>query len=330
MIRLAYFEDPAYVPLLQRSYELLDELGRRSRRSLLHVCGGLMLGDAQSRTVAGAVASARQWDLPHEVLSQQDLVRRFPTLRPSPSTVALYEERAGWVPPEETVRAHLESAAARGADLRFGEPVLGWSLRGSDRGWSVRTVSGTYQAGILVLAPGAWAPQVFGDLDLPLRVERQVQYWMQPSGGIEPYRDHPVWVWELPDGSQPYGFPAIDGAGGGVKVALFRGGDETDPDRVDRVVHESEVERMRAILRPNVPSLAGPLLKAATCLYTTTPDEHFVVGVHPNASRMIIACGFSGHGFKFVPVIGEIVADLAKDGSTKHAISLFDPKRFRR
>lgn len=326
MIRLAYFEDPAYVPLLLRSYELWEEIGDRTGRDLLHVCGGLMLGSAQSQTVAGALASARQWDLPHELLGQRDLTRLFPTLRPDASTVALHEPRAGWIAPEQSVLAHLDAATDCGADLRFGQEVLSWSLH-QGGGVSVQTAEATYEAGVLVLAPGPWAPQVLAELGLPLRVERHVQYWMQPPGGVGPYRDHPVWVWELPDGTQPYGFPAIDGSGGGVKVSIFHGGDPTDPDRVDRVVHDQEVTHLRDLLTTIIPSLAGELLKAVTCLYTVTPDEHFVVGFHPDHSGVILACGFSGHGFKFVPIIGEIVADLAQQGCTTHPIALFDPKR---
>ena len=164
-------------------------------------------------------------------------------------------------------------------------------------------------------------------------MERRVQHWFDPVGGIGPYLHHPVYISEqrLADGSsgnQIYGFPATDGPTGGAKVAFMSRGPETDPDRLDRAVTVAEIEEMRARLRDTLPTLAGrPLLQVA-CLYTITPDEHFVIARHPAHDRVTVACGFSGHGFKFVPVVGEILAELAVDGTTHHPIGLFDPRRF--
>lgn len=323
VIRQSYFEDPAYVPLLLRAYELWEEAEKDADVDLLTLTGGLYLGPPQSTTFAGSLAAAREWDLPHEVLDAAAVRARFPTFTPAADEVAVHEERAGFVRPEATVAAHLDLAARDGADLRFGVQVLGFTETAD--GVRVRTTDGEFTAGHLVVSPGAWAPELLAGLDLPLRVERQVQYWFAPPGGVAPFVDHPVYVAEQATGRQIYGFPAIDGPDGGVKVAFFRRGRDADPDALDRVVTDVEVDEMRTRVAATLPGLAGELTKAVPCMYTTTPDEHFVIR---RAGPVTIGCGFSGHGFKFVPVVGEILADLATAGSTAHPVALFDPRRF--
>jgi sarcosine oxidase len=191
----------------------------------------------------------------------------------------------------------------------------------------VTTPRGTYEAARLVVCPGAWAPQVLADLGVPLVVERQVMYWFQPSGSTGAFERHPIWIHQADDGLQLYGFPAIDGPDGGAKTAFFRHGVATTPETIDREVHDDEVAFIAGRLGSLVPALPGRFLRAAACMDTTTPDEHFVVAVHPQHGNVTVACGFSGHGFKFVPVVGEVLADLALEGTTKHPIALFDPRR---
>ena len=326
IIRQAYFEDPAYVPLLRRAYELWEQLETDSRRDLMTQTGGLYLGRPESDTVAGSLSAAGEWDLPHEVLDAGEIRRRFPTMTPADDEVGLYEDVAGFVRPEETVAAHLELAARRSAELRFDEPALEWAAEGE--GVRVTTTAGTYEAGHLVICPGAWAPQVLADLEVPLTVERQVMYWFQPDGGVAPFTPdrQPIWIHggaEL----QLYGFPAIDGPDGGVKAAFFRRGEVCTPETIDREVHDEEIAFIADHLRALLPAMPGRLLNAVACMYTTTPDTHFVIAGHPAHERVTVACGFSGHGFKFVPVVGEILADLALSGTTEHPIALFDPRR---
>ena len=155
-----------------------------------------------------------------------------------------------------------------------------------------------------------------------------MQYWFQPTGGVTAFENHPIYIWEDPDGTQVYGFPAIDGPSGGAKIAFFRRGGVTTPETIDRDVHPDEIDDMAAAAGRHLPNLPGTFLKAKTCLYSNTPDEHFVIARHPAHEAVTVACGFSGHGFKFVPVVGEIVADLATTGATAHPIELFDPRRF--
>ncbi|RSM71904.1 N-methyl-L-tryptophan oxidase [Amycolatopsis sp. WAC 01375] len=325
--RQAYFEDPAYVPLLLRAHELWDGVERDSGRKIFTRCGGIMLGGPDSRTVAGSLASARKWELPHELLDAAEIRRRFPTMRPADHEIALYEENAGFVVPEGSVAAHLQLAARAGAELHHEEKVLSW--RQTSTGVRVGTSQNFYTAEQLVICPGAWAPELLAELGIDFTIERQVQYWFAPSGGAEPFRAgrHPIYVWEGENGRQFYGFPSHDDAGS-VKVAFFRGGETCTPSTIDRTVHTDEVDEISGFVGRKMPSLPGAFLRAATCMYTNTPDEHFVISRHPAHERVVVACGFSGHGFKFVPVVGEILADLVVDGTTGHPVALFDPARF--
>lgn len=325
IIRQSYFEDPAYVPLLLRAYELWEELAQSSGLEVYRVTGGLFIGPPDCLTVAGSLRASTQWSLAHEMLDASEVTRRFPAFVPGPGEVALYEANAGFARPEMTVQAHLDLAARAGATLRFGESVAQWS--DGPGGVSVTTDLGTYTAGQLVVCPGAWAPQLLADLGIPITIERQVLYWLDPTGGTAAFADNPIFISENSQSQQIYGFPAIDGPAGGVKVAFFRKGQVCTPETIDRTVYPNEIDEMRERVTQLLPTLNGPAVDTATCMYSNTPDEHFVITRHPDYHNVTVACGFSGHGFKFVPVVGEIVADLATDGSTSHPISLFDPSR---
>ena len=327
--RQSYFEDPAYVPLLLRAYELYEELERATGRDIATLCGGVMVGRPGSQVVAGSLRSATRWDLPHELLDAAEIRRRFPTLAPKDDEIALHERKAGLVRPENMVAAHLQLAARQGADLHFDEPMTRWEPYRD--GVRVHTAENTYTAGHLVICPGAWAPRLLDDLGVAFTVERQVMYWFRPEGGTGPFlpENHPVYIWQDADDVQVYGFPAIDGPELGAKVAFFRRGRVCTPESIDRTVHADEVQAMADHMARCIPALPGSFLKAATCLYSNTPDEHFVIARHPaHPGSVTVACGFSGHGFKFVPVVGEIVADLATTGKTDHPIDLFHPRRF--
>ncbi|GLW32823.1 N-methyl-L-tryptophan oxidase [Actinoplanes regularis] len=329
IIRQSYFEGQEYVPLLLRSYELFDRLATDSGRDVITLTGGVMAGRPESRTVAGARASAERWGLEHEMLDATELRRRFPTMAPRPDEVALFEAKAGFVRPERTVLAQLELAARHDAELRFQEPMRAWEPAGD--GVRVITDVATYTAGQLVLTPGPWAPELLADLGVPFAIERQVQHWFRPRGGVDVWlpERHPIYIWEYDtDGSQVYGFPAIDGSAGGAKIAFFRRGTPTTPDTLDTAVHPAEIAEMAAAAGRVLPDLPGEHLRGEPCMYSTTPDEHFVISRHPEHAAVTVACGFSGHGFKFVPVVGEVVADLATTGATAHPIDLFDPRRF--
>ena len=329
VIRQAYHENPAYVPLVARAYDLWRQVERDSGRELLTVTGGIMISRPDAGLVSGGRRSAEQWGLPHEILDAAEVRRRFPTLTPSEDEVGLYEPATGFVRPEESVLAHSELAAKAGAELRYGERVTGWSS--TSGGVEVTTSQGTYSAGQLLFCAGSWSPDLLDDLGVPMVVERQVMHWFEPTGGTSAFHldRHPVYLWGDSDDDLVYGFPTQDGDEG-VKVAFYRRPNPCHPDAVDREVSDAEIDDVRAFLAPRIPRLAGTHVTAKTCLYTLTPDHHFVIGRHPGHDNVVVACGFSGHGFKFVPVVGEVLADLVVDDDTRHDIGLFDPTRFRR
>jgi sarcosine oxidase len=315
VIRLAYFEDPAYVPLLRRAYDLWRRVEQDTGRRLLQMTGGLMIGAPDSEVVSGSLRSAREHGLAHELLDATEVSRRFSPFTPAPGTVALYERDAGVVFPEEAIRAHLDIAADCGAHLHFDERVDDWRVAPSGT-VTVTTSRGRYECGRLVLAPGSWASSLFALEELPLEVEPQVLYWLDPAGGPESFAADrfPIYIWDLGGGVQFYGFPADED--GRVKVAFFR-----SPQKDEASIREA--------LEPCLPSLArGRVVETASCKYTLTPDHHFVIGLHPAQANVVLASPCSGHGYKFASVVGEILADLALDGSTRHPIALFDPRRF--
>jgi sarcosine oxidase len=324
IIRMAYMEGPAYVPLVRRAYDQWRDLERDTGVPLLTTTGGLMLGAPDSFAVGGALATARAENLPHELLDPAEVRRRFPAFTPAEHEVGLYEEIAGLVRPEAAIRVLLQRAQRYGGELRFGVTVHGWQA--STSGVTVSTSGGDLHADRLVLAPGAWAPELTR-LPVPMRVERRVQHYWGPADPSEYGPDRlPVWIWSYAEGLAAYGLAAIDGR---VKAAMHFSGELVDPSVGADAARPDEIEAMRGWFHGRMPGLAAAdWLGSTPCLYTLTPDEHFVLGHHPDHPQVAVACGFSGHGFKFVPVFGEILADLALDGRTRHDIALFDPTRF--
>jgi sarcosine oxidase len=331
IIRQAYFEGPAYVPLLQRAFEGWRELQQQSGRDLVTECGGIYIGDPDNPVVTGSRAAAVLHGLPHEILDAAEIRSRFPTMHPPDHAVGVYEPNAGYVRPEETVLAGLDLARRYGAVLHFNEPVTGWRATPAG-GVEVDTATARYGADRLVLTPGAWATRLLPG-GAPILVERQIFYWFEPdfTAGVPygSYADgHPIYIEETDGNGLLYGFPMIDGPDGGLKLAFYRQNiGYTTPQTIDRTVHPEEVDAIRRRAVQLFPQLTGPLVKAATCMYASAPDDHFVIGRLEAMPQVVVACGFSGHGFKFVPVVGEIVADLAQTGTTAHDIDLFDINR---
>jgi sarcosine oxidase len=322
IIREAYFEHPIYVPIVQRAYELWDELANESGQQLFVQTGGLMIGRPDGIVVAGARRSAERHRLAHEFLSAEEIARRFPALRPSKGMAGVWEPRAGVLFPEECIAAHLACARKRGATLRYEEKVLRWQPDGN--GVGVTSDRDEYRAERLILSAGSWIKSLLPDLTLPLTVERQILFWFdaRDANAFQPERC-PIHLWEHAPGRFFYGFPDL---GQGVKVAGHHEGEITEPDLVRRDVGPEEVEAMRQIVRPFLPALDGRWREAVVCMYTNTPDGHFLIDRHPGFPQVVVASPCSGHGFKFSSAIGEILGELIIKGESRFDLNLF---RFR-
>jgi sarcosine oxidase len=325
IIRKAYYEHPDYVPLVCRAYEGWYDLEQRAGKRLLTECPVLSLGPADSRLLSGVRQSAEQHRLPVEHLSAAERRQRFPAFRFGEEVVGVLERSAGFLAVEECVLAHQEEALRLGATLRDQEPVLSWEA--SEAGVSVRTAVGTYRADRLVLAAGPWAGQLLAGLGVPLTVMRQVALWFAVREPALFRRDvFPLFIAEVP-GGHFYGFPALDGHG--LKVAQHYGAPELPgPEGIERDVGPADEAPVRAFLRQHLPDADGALRRGSVCIYTLTPDRHFVIDVHPDHPNVVFAAGFSGHGFKFAPVVGEVLADLALTGQTRWPAGMFRVGRF--
>ena len=320
IIREAYFEEPLYVPIVQRAYDLWRRLEERSGARLLTVTGGLMLGASDAEVVAGARASAVEHGLPYEELSARQVRERFPAYAVPDEHEAILEPRAGFLEPEAAAEATLALAAEAGAELRFDEPVL--ELEGN----ALRTARGTYVADRVVVAAGPWLPELVPGLAALFTAARQPLLWLDPQEPalFTPER-FPVFVWEWKPGWAFYGFPDV---GDGFKVAVHHHGEPTTPDTVDRRLRPDDEEAIRELVRRFFPAGDGELREFAVCLYTNTPDEHFVIDRLPDDERVLVASPCSGHGFKFAPAVGEILADLATGESPRFDLAPFALRRF--
>ncbi len=328
IIREAYWESPFYVPLVRRAYELWEDLGRARGGSLLRRTGGLIIGSKEGDLVSGAIRSADEHEVPYQVLEARQVRERYP-FRPDGALVGVLEPRAGVLQPEECVAAMLAEGAAHGAELHFDEPLERWEALGGGDGVRVFTARGTFEAQYLILAVGAWMSGNLPGLPaqtLPLSVARQTMYWIRPlPGSVWGADSCPVWLWETPQGPVYYGFPDL---GDGPKVARHHGGEVVNPDQVNRQVAEGESSELRRFLEEAIPSLSGTVEEAQVCLYTNTPDEHFILDRHPEHFNVLLVSPCSGHGFKFAPTVGEILADACQGAPPRYDLEHFRLERF--
>ena len=328
IIRQAYFEDPGYVPLVLRAYELWEELEAESSEELLHITGAVAIGTRQSDLVAGCLKSAHRYGLAHELLDAHEMRRRFPQFVLAEDEVAVYEEKAGYLRPEACIQQHLRCASRRGAELHFEEPIVSWTASEPGEGVSVVTEKRTYQAKSLVLSVGPWTNELVPGL--PLTVSRRVVFWVRPTAQPSAFDrgTFPIFLWEPEQGPFVYGFPRLD-ATGDPKIALHSGDEDCTPSTIERSIRPEDVAAIRSAIEFRIPALHGEISRAITCMYTMTPDKHFIVDAHPRYPQVSVAAGFSGHGFKFSSVVGEILSDLAITRHSSRDIALFSGSRIR-
>jgi sarcosine oxidase len=326
IIREQYFEHPLYVPLVQRAYHLWRELEESSAKQLLTVTGGLMIGPPNGVVVRGTIRSATEHGLRHELLTPAEVHGRWPAFQLAANLVAVLDPNAGFLDADLCNAAHIDAARRSGAEARFDESVVRWTPDGD--GLLVETAADSYRARRLLLSGGAWNRQLAGETTLPLSVERQVVHWFDPTDGPSyEVRGFPIFAHEYTPGSICYGFPRLPR---GVKAAVMHGGDIVSTlGSVNRVVADNEVRSLRAALEPVLPGLAtAPLRASKTCLFTNTPDQHFIVDWHPRNPHVLVSSPCSGHGFKFASAIGEAQADLLTLGKTRFDMSPFRIARF--
>ena len=338
--RLAIGEGVHYTPLAIRSHEIWRELEAASGADLLTTSGGLIIASPSSRpTLHGAsffantVEAARRHYIAHELLDAKEIRRRFPQFAVREGEVGYFEPSAGFVRPEECIRVQLKLAESLGAEIARDQKVLGFEQSG--QGVSVTTKTGRFEADTLVIAAGPWLPQLLAErFARRFKIYRQTLHWFD----IEAHHDEftldkfPIFIWELPDNrGGSYGFPAINGRKGGIKIAAEQFAATTTPELVDREVSAAEREKMfRDVVAPYFPAVGAKSVKAAVCLYTVTDDFGFVIDWHPEFQNVIVASPCSGHGFKHSAALGEAVSALVSREPSSADLSAFSFARLQK
>jgi sarcosine oxidase len=324
IIRKAYFEHPDYVPLLDSSYRLWCELEAESGQSLLERTGLLLIGAPDGELMRGVREATTRHHVRIEKLGIAEVRKQFSHFHTSDADGILLEPDAGFLRVEDCVRTQAELAVRTGAEIRQNEQVRQWRV--TPAGVEVTTDRGCYSAGELVACGGAWAGRLLTDLRIPLTVLRKVQLWFRTCDPR--YRrsaGSPVFAVEEADGFF-YGFPAIDGDE--LKVAEHTGRDPVaDPDSPDRSLNPGDTERVAAFVERRLPGVERRVMRHSVCMYTMSPDGHFIIDRHPVHANVLFAAGFSGHGFKFAPLVGSVLADLVCDGATAHPVGFLSLSR---
>jgi sarcosine oxidase len=329
MIRIAHYESPTYTELARASWDRWRALEAETELAILTPRPGLYAGPAESGVVAGSLAAARAGAVHHEILDADGIRARWPVFVPSDDVVGVVDTDAGILRADRAIEAHLVVAERGGASLRFGARAVDWRPTGGSA-FEVETDDGVVVGGeLLVLTAGPWTSWFVPDLALPLAVERQPVVWLEPASGATAttlsLADLPIWLWATEAGTM-YGFPWDEELG--LKVALHHGGAAVDPDAVDRTIAPADEALVRRFVRGRMPAMDGALRGSTVCLYTNTPDDEFVIDRHPAAPGVAFASACSGHGFKFAPVVGEILADLVMDRPSPWPLDRFRADRF--
>lgn len=332
LIRQAYFEHPNYVDLLKAVYPLWRELEAETGTDLFQQVGALYLGNPDCELVAGSRRAATMYDIPFEWLSKAEVESRFPAFRCQDDWVGFFEPRAGYLHSEAAVAAMSQRALDAGAVLRGQTRVVSWHAQGSQV--TVRTEHESYTTGRLVLCGGAWANRLLQSVGLSLKVTRQVVAWVWPqTPNLFTVNSMPGWAIDPNIAGQYqgiyYGFPLSKNPLG-VKLGWHAPGDETDPDQVEQKVRANDLSWLPGFSARHMPELGGSILGASTCFYTYSSDGHFIVDQHPQHDNVYFATGFSGHGFKFAPVIGQALADLTTSGVSRLPIDFLSLERFQK
>ncbi|MGQ0739484.1 MAG: N-methyl-L-tryptophan oxidase [Bacteroidota bacterium] len=330
IIRKAYFEHPDYVPLLIRAYENWGQLEKLTGEQVYFKTGLLYCGPPGHKVMRGVKNAAEQYSIE---LNRISTTSAFPFFQLQQDDEMLLEPDAGFLLPEKSIALFIQQAVKNGADIKTGEKVTAWKREKGKL--MVSTGKGNYTAKKLIITAGAWTTAVIKELKVPLKVTRQVIVWVEPDNPADFLPDKfPCWlVASLTGKKARYGFPYLSGekfpGPAGLKFALHYPGEETNPDYVNREVSEEEVRTIITEAKKYFALASSRVTTAKTCLYTNTEDENFIIDHLPGYDGDVtIACGFSGHGFKFGSVVGEILADLSMKGKTQLPAGFLGLKRF--
>lgn len=323
MIRQAYFEHPDYVPLVLEAYRMWRELEGEARRDLLTITGLLQVGPADGAVLGGVAESARRFDLTVERLSRSQIERRWDGIRAPQEMEGIFEPTGGVLAVEDCVKAMADSALAAGAELRCGVVVERWSVEPGEI--RLETSHGDVRARRMVVTAGPWAPGLLSELGVSFSVRRKPQCWFPAEESYRASAGFPAFLFDLPQGAF-YGFPVVDGQG--LKAAEHSGGRIVDdPTHVDRALDNDDLARVVSFLRACLPRVGSEPIAHSVCMYTMSPDGHFVVDRLPGHPEIAVAAGLSGHGFKFAPVLGEALADLICEGASQRPIAFLAQSR---
>ena len=330
IIRKAYFEHPNYVLLAEEAFERWDELNNRHRtkpeiKALFEPAGVLQIGRPESEVIVGVQKSAAEHDLKLEQFSPDQIHQRLPILNINPDHIGLFEPEAGFLRVEHCVAAHLSQAKKRGAELISDCVVQSWSA--TDNGIEVVTESGTYRTDRLAICAGAWSASVLSEIDIELKVLAKQQNWYQIDRVEQKYvNNFPALFIEEDDGEQFYCLPELDSHG--MKVCRHTGGQVVDDaNQLDRDVDSDDLALNEAFMDRRLHHTKHRLVHHSMCMYTMSPDGHFVIDRHPQHSNVAFAAGLSGHGFKFTPVLGHRLVELL-DGNADSEIDFLSLNRF--
>ena len=333
--RLAVGEGAEYVPFVLRSHEIWKELEEKSGKRILHEVGNAIFANeygnqhGSENFIAQTEKFAKQFKIEHELMDNVQLSKHFPLFNFENGETGYFEKHGGYVLPEVAIKTQLDLAKENNAEIITNTKVL--SLNSEDNAVVVRTSNAEYRAKKVITTAGAWVNDFLPSSHQVFKVERQVLYWFDMKTDHDQFRDIPTFVWLHgdKDTDQIYGFPAIDGERGGLKLATEQHSVTTTPDNFETSVSkEEEAEMFKTHVQKQIPALSNKVIKSVACKYTVTPDYGFVIDKHPEDPNIIIASPCSGHGFKHSAAIGETLAQLATRDKTKINITSFRLDRF--
>jgi len=325
IIREAYHEGTSYVPIVKRAYDLWEDMNKESGENLISQFGGIILGNNGDH-IKKALKSAEKYNIPIDQLNSSQIKDQFPVLNPPLNFTGLYEKRSGAVFPEKSISFMHQQAKKNGARLFYDEKVLGWKRKSNS--FQVETNKGTYLTQKLILSSGAWIKNLVPDLNLPIKIERQVLFWLEPKKNKDLFQTEflPNTGWDLDSGHEFYTQPMMENKG--FKVAKHHDGEFILPENLDRETKEEDIVTIRSFLEEYIPDANGKILDSKVCIYTDTPDLDFILDFSPVDENIIICSPCSGHGFKFTPAIGEICTKMIKEEKIPFDLSEFSISRF--